>query len=283
MMRLKKILSLALLCIGATCIGTTSDVSAKDYDRVEVSEKNFEKMHGKKEISIEKTDPEMAATLKRYLYGDNVEQSKTLNDVDRELVRIASLATTGVQSALANEVDGALNLGVKPLEIRETIYQVTPYIGFARSVEALETINKVFKDHKIKLPLENQATVTEENRFDKGLQVQIDIFGDQIRDMRKNAAPDVAHFNDNLAEFCFGDTYTRGTLDLKQREMITMAAIASLGGCEPQLKGHIAGNKSVVNSRAQVIGVLTAIHPFLGFPRTLNALACINEVMPPEK
>ena len=96
--------------------------------------------------------------------------------------------------------------------------------------------------------------------------------------MRKNAAPDAAHFNDDLAEFCFGDTYTRGTLDLKQREMITMAAIASLGGCEPQLKGHIVGNKSVGNTRAQVIGVLTAIHPYIGFPRTLNALACINEV-----
>ena len=281
-MKLKKMLSLGLLCIGATCLGIGSDVSAKDYDRVAVSDKNYKKMFGNKELSIEKTDPEMAATMKRYLYGDNVEQSKALTDTERELVRIASLATIGVEDALKREVDGALKLGIKPLEIRETIYQVTPYIGFSKAVEALEAVDSVFKNNGIKLPLENQATVTEENRFEKGLEVQVGIFGERINEMRKNAAPDVAHFNDDLAEFCFGDTYTRGTLDLKIREMLTMAAIASLGGCEPQLKGHIAGNKSVGNTRAQVIGVLTAIHPYIGFPRTLNALACINEIMPAE-
>ena len=281
-MRWKKILSLSMLCIGASCFAASSDVAAKDYDRVEVSNRNYDRMFGGKALPIDKTDPEMAATLKRYVYGDNIEQSKALNDTDRELVRIACLATIGSQKYLELETEGALKIGVKPIEIREAIYQVTPYIGFARSVDALETIDKVFKANGVKLPLENQATVDESTRFDKGLEVQIGIFGDHIREMRKNASSDAAHFNDDLAEFCFGDTYTRGTLDLKQREMLTMAAIASLGGCEPQLKGHIAGNKSVGNTRAQVLGVLTAIHPFIGFPRTLNALACINEVMPPQ-
>ena len=260
-MRWKKMLSLGLLMIGASCFAVGSDVSAK---------------------SIEKTDPEMSAVLERYVYNDTVKQSKAISDTNRELVRIASIATIGSQNYLEIETDKALKLGVTPLEIREAIYQITPYIGFARSTDALETINKVFKAHGIKLPLENQGTVDDSNRFDKGLGVQIEIFGDHIREMRKNAPADAAHFNDDLAEFCFGDTYTRGTLDLKQREMLTMAAIASLGGCEPQLKGHIAGNKSVGNTRAEVIAVLTAINPFIGFPRTLNALACINEVMPPE-
>lgn len=282
-MRWKKMLSLSLLCIGASCFAAASDVAAKDYDRVEVSNRNYNKMFGDKPLPIDKTDPEMAATLKRYVYGDNVEQSKAISNTDRELVRIASLATVGSQKYLEIETEGALKIGVKPIEIRETIYQITPYIGFAKAVDALETINKVFKANGIKLPLENQATVDENTRFDKGLEVQIDIFGDVIHQMRKNAESDVAHFNDDLAEFCFGDTYTRGTLDLKQREMLTMAAIASLGGCEPQLKAHIAGNKSVGNTRAQMLSVLTAIHPFIGFPRTLNALACINEVMPPQK
>lgn len=277
-MRMKKMLSLGLLFIGATCLGINSGEAAKEYDRVAVSNENYKRMFGDKTLAIEKTDPEMAATMKRYLYGDNFEQSKALTDTERELVRIACLATIGVEDALEREVEGALKIGVKPLEIRETIYQATPYIGFARAIDALETVNDVFKDNGIKLPLENQSTVTEEDRFDKGLAVQVGIFGERINEMRRNATLDVAHFNDDLAEFCFGDTYTRGTLDLKQREMITMAVIASLGGCEPQLKGHIAGNKSVGNTRAQVIGVLTAIHPYIGFPRTLNALACINEV-----
>ena len=260
-MRWKKMLSLALVCIGASCLAAGSDASAK---------------------TLEKNDPEMAATLERYVYGDTVEQSKAIGDTDRELVRIAALATLGSQKYLEIETTEALKLDVKPIEIREAIYQITPYIGFARTVDALDTINRVFKAHGIKLPLEKQGTVDDSTRFDKGLEVQIGIFGDAIRQMRQNAPADAAHFNDDLATFCFGDTYTRGTLDLKQREMLTMAAIASLGGCEPQLKGHIAGNRSVGNTRAEVLAVLTAINPFIGFPRTLNALACINEVMPPE-
>ena len=261
-MRWKKMLSLGLLMLGASCFAVGSEASAK---------------------VLEKNDPEMSAVLERYVYGDTVKQSSALGDTARELVRIASIATIGSQKYLEIETENALKAGVKPLEIREAIYQITPYIGFTRTVDALESINKVFKANGVKLPLEKQGTVDDATRFDKGLGVQIEIFGDAINQMRKNAPADAAHFNDDLAEFCFGDTYTRGTLDLKQREMLTMAAIASLGGCEPQLKAHIAGNRSVGNTRAQMIGVLTAINPFIGFPRTLNALACVNEVMPPEK
>ena len=276
-MRLKKILSLGLICM--VCLGVSEEVMAKDYDRVKISDENYQKRFGDKKISIEQTDPEMSAIMKRYLYGDNFEQSKILTDTERELVRIASLATLGSENELKRVTQGALKIGVKPLEIRETIYQITPYIGFAKSVDALNAINEIFTQNKIKLPLENQSTVDESNRFEKGLDVQIKIFGEIINDMRKNAKADVAHFNDDLAEFCFGDTYTRKILDLKIREMLTFAAIASLGGCEPQLKGHISGNKSVGNSRTKIIGVLTAIHPYIGFPRTLNALACINEII----
>ena len=70
---------------------------------------------------------------------------------------------------------------------------------------------------------------------------------------------------------------------MKMRELLTMSAIASLGGCEPQLMGHIKGNATVGNSREKIIAAITAIHPYIGFPRTLNALRCVNEVLPPEK
>ena len=91
----------------------------------------------------------------------------------------------------------------------------------------------------MKLPLAKQGTVTDENRFEKGLDVQIGLYGDRIRSARANAPKDAAHIQDDLASFCFGDTYTREGLDVQQREIITFAAIATLGGAEPQRKGHI--------------------------------------------
>ncbi len=247
-----------------------------DYDRVKVSEETYKKMFGKREMKEAKTDPELAETMKRFVYGDIVKQCK-LPDDTRQLVTIVILATNQHESALKKAVKGALKTGVTPLQIREAIYHVAPYIGFGRAFEALDEINDVFKDKKIKLPLENQGTVTEETRFKKGLDIQVKTFGDRILKGRESSPADLMHIQDNLASFCFGDTYTRGTFDMKMRELLTMSALAALG-TEPQLKGHIAGNFAVGNSRETIIGAFTAALPYIGFPRTLNAIRCLEEV-----
>jgi 4-carboxymuconolactone decarboxylase len=56
--------------------------------------------------------------------------------------------------------------------------------------------------------------------------------------------------------------------------------LAALGGCDAQVRGHVAANLRVGNSRQTLLGVLTALVPFIGYPRTLNALAAINEIAP---
>ena len=67
-------------------------------------------------------------------------------------------------------------------------------------------------------------------------------------------------------------------MDLKTRELLTMSVLASLGGLESQLKGHITGNLKVGNSRETIIAAITVALPYNGFPRTLNAIRCVNEV-----
>ena len=121
--------------------------------------------------------------------------------------------------------------------------------------------------------------MTEETRFEKGLAVQQEIFGaDNINNMRAAAPEELKHIQDYLSAYCFGDFYTRGTLDLKMRELITFCAICCLGGCEPQAKSHAGANISVGNTREMLIDAVTQCLPFIGFPRTLNAISCINEV-----
>ena len=65
------------------------------------------------------------------------------------------------------------------------------------------------------------------------------------------------------------------------RELLTFAMLSALGGCESQLKGHIAGNANVGNGRDVLVDVATQLLPWIGYPRTLNALACVREVLPP--
>lgn len=59
---------------------------------------------------------------------------------------------------------------------------------------------------------------------------------------------------------------------------LTFTAIISIGGCEPQAKGYVAGNLSVGNTKELLIQAVTTCLPYIGYPRTLNALACIEEV-----
>ena len=62
------------------------------------------------------------------------------------------------------------------------------------------------------------------------------------------------------------------------REMLTMAVIGTLGTGEPQYKSHVAGTLAAGATNEEVIGVITTMNPYIGFPRTLNALRIANEV-----
>ena len=84
------------------------------------------------------------------------------------------------------------------------------------------------------------------------------------------------HFNTFLEGFCFGDFYSRDGLNDNQRELITFVFIATLGGCENQLKGHIQANLTLGNTKEILISTITIILPYIGFPRSLNALSLIN-------
>lgn len=89
-----------------------------------------------------------------------------------------------------------------------------------------------------------QATTTMENRLEKGIAAQAEIFGEGMR-----TAWQKSHINRWLAENCFGDYYTRTGLDLKQREMIPFSFLMAQGGCEPQLIANVRGNINLGNDR----------------------------------
>ena len=222
-------------------------------------------------------DPELAAVMKKYLYADIVKQAK-ITQTERKLIEIVVLTTNQNHKFLSRVAGEALNLGVKPLEIREALYHVAPYIGFPKVFEALDVVNEVFTAHGIKLPLENQGTTTDADRFEKGLAFQVGAYGERINQMRDSTPDFQKHLQDNLSAFCFGDTYTRGTLDYKMREMLTMAVIGTLGTGEPQYKSHVAGTLAAGATKEEVIGIITVMNPYIGFPRTLNALRIANEV-----
>ena len=170
-----------------------------------------------------------------------------------------------------------MNFGVTPIEIKETVYQAVAYLGIGRVFPFLKSTNRILTSLGIKLPLENQATTTTENRLEKGRQTQIDIFGESMKDFYKSGNVESRHINYWLTDNCFGDYYTRGGLDYRQREMITFCFLAAQGGCEPQLISHASANIKIGNDKEFLIDIISQCIPYIGYPRSLNALNCVNK------
>ena len=98
--------------------------------------------------------------------------------------------------------------------------------------------------------------------------------------MYADAPANQLHIQKYLSDNCFGDWVIRKGVDIKTRELLTISMLMSLGGCEPQLKSHIQTNINVGNDKQSMLSVVTQLLPYIGYPRSLNALRCINEVLP---
>lgn len=174
----------------------------------------------------------------------------------------------------------ALNVGVTPIEVKEIVYQAVPYVGLGKVFDFLHATNHVLKEYGIALPLEGQSTTTPETRFEKGLEVVREVAGDAVDNMLENMPTNQKHIATFLADNCFGDFMTRKAISPKERELLIFTMLASMGGAEPQMKGHIANNARVGNDKQVLIDTITVLVPFIGYPRTLTALNCMNEVLP---
>ena len=193
------------------------------------------------------------------------------------------MGSTIAQGALTEYkmyVNGALNVGVTPVEIKEILYQSVAYVGVAKVIDFIYAANEILKERGIALPLKGQSTTTPDNRREKGLALMKSTFGDRIAQARVNAPDNQKHIQDYLDGNCFGDYYTRTGLDMKTRELLTFSMLISMGGTESQVKGHIQGNVNVGNNKETLLSVATQLLPYIGYPRTLNAINCINEVIP---
>ena len=195
------------------------------------------------------------------------------------MVQLASMIATAALAEYRVMLGAALTVGVTPVEVKEIVYQAVPYVGMARTFDFLHTTNEVLTERGGELPLPGQSTTTPATRGEEGLAVQKQIVGDDAVERLYAAAPeDEQHIQRLLSANCFGDHLTRAGLDIPTRELLTLAMLVSLGGCDPQVKGHVAANLNVGNNRACLIDVVTQLLPFIGYPRTLNALRAIDEI-----
>jgi 4-carboxymuconolactone decarboxylase len=242
----------------------------------EFSKQYHEKMFPGYVSKFLETDPEFIERFDNFAFDEVVNQDD-LDDRTRMMAILATLlGCQGIDEYRAM-LPAALNFGVTPVEVKEIVYQAVAYLGIGRVFPFLKATNEILEARGIQLPLEGQATTTTETRLDAGIQAQVDIFGEGMKEFWKSGPQESRHINHWLADNCFGDYYTRKGLNYAQREMITFCFLAAQGGCEPQLTSHAAANMKVGNDKAFLIKIISQCLPYIGYPRSLNALRCVNE------
>lgn len=244
----------------------------------ETAVKNHEELWPGHNSQIAKTDPELIEIFDNWAFDEIIAQSN-IDTKTRVMMIMGSCIAQGALSEYKMFVKASLNVGITPVQIKEILYQSIAYVGIAKLIDFLYAANDICTERGIDLPLEGQSTTTRDTRYVAGLELMKATFGETILKILEDAPTDQKHIQHNLTANCFGDYYTRNGLDMKTRELLTFSILISMGGTDSQVRGHIQGNLNIGNNREKLIDITTQLLPYIGYPRALNALSAINEII----
>lgn len=271
---MKKVIGIIALALAASLSATAQ--TTDNMNRIEVCKQNYCTLFGGEALTGQGTDPEMMDILQKFIFGE-VFQTGELTLKQREMITCITLATMQTLPQLKAHAGAALNVGVTPEELREVMYLTAPFIGFPKMLNAVATVNEVFKERGISLPLEKQGTVTEETRHETGKAIQDKLYPGGIASVMEgvpgNMGKDVEQF---LTDYFFGDIYSRGALDLQTRELLGYCVLTTLEA-ESQLHSHYHGNINAGNSPETLTAAVIQCLPYIGFPAAIKALRIIKE------
>ena len=214
--------------------------------------------------SLSRTDPEFVEIISNFSQ-DETANANILTEKERMLCILAALLGCQGMGEFQNMLHAALNLGI------------------GRTCDFLIAANGIMEQHGVRLPLAPQASTNEETQFERGLAKQVELFGPDMAKRQTDGPALRRNINRWLADNCFGDYYTRNGLNGQEREMITFCFFLAQGGCENQLRGHTAGNFGVGNGKEKLYSVVEQCMPYIGYPRSLNAMSIIDEIAAKEK
>ncbi|RYQ06390.1 carboxymuconolactone decarboxylase family protein [Bifidobacterium pseudolongum] len=222
---------------------------------------------------LRRTDPGFAERMLHFADVEVAQDPDTaLDPQTRYLAILATLLGCQGTDEFRIQLVRALDAGLTPVQVKETVYQAVDYLGIGRVRPFLGITNEVLEARGVGLPLPDQSTTTPENRLEAGNAKQVELFGEGM-----DKSYERSKINYWLADNCFGDYYTRTGLDNAQREMITFCYLAAQGGVEPQLLAHAKANIGIGNSADVLRKVVLQCLPYIGYPRTLNALSTVGE------
>lgn len=272
---MKKIIGMIAFALAGS-LPAMAQTTDRHMDRIEVCKQNYRTLFGGEALTGQGTDPEMMDILQKFIFGE-VFQTGNLTLKQREMITCITLATMQTLPQLKAHAGAALKVGVTPEELREVMYLTAPFIGFPKMLNAVGTVNEVFKERGISLPIEKQGTVTENNRHETGKTIQNRLYPGGIASAMEGLPADMGkHVERFLTDYFFGEIYSRGALDLQTRELLGYCVLTTLEA-ESQLQSHYHGNINVGNTPETLTAAVIQCLPYIGFPVAIKALRIIKQ------
>lgn len=195
-----------------------------------------------------------------------------MTNKDKSIVEISIFTAIGNLKELEKSVNLGLDNELTVNEIKEIMVQLYAYCGFPRSLNALGVLSNTVDERKAsgKATEEGRESTpipSDRNSLVYGTQVQTKIVGMEVKGGIYDFAPMVDRY---LKAHLFGDIFGQDILDYRTRELVTVAALASMDGVNPQLQAHIGISKNVGVTDDELNGTIEVLKDKLGFEKANN-------------
>lgn len=195
-----------------------------------------------------------------------------MTDREKSIVIVSVFTAKGDMIELEKSVKLALEKGVTVNEIKESMIQLYAYCGFPRSLNALGILFNIVNESKksgkiLKIGRESTPVPKDRNSLIYGTKIQTEIVGAEVKGGIYEFAPMIDIY---LKSHLFGDIFGQDVLDYKTREFITIGALASMEGVNPQLKAHIQIGKNTGITDEELIELVEVLRENIGDERAEN-------------
>ncbi|MNQ12573.1 Carboxymuconolactone decarboxylase family protein [compost metagenome] len=199
---------------------------------------------------------------------NNNKKDQTLNIHQQSMAAIAALTATGNLKQLKPAINTGLDAGLTINEIKEALVQLYAYCGFPRSLNAINTLMAVLEERKsqgIKDTVGKDASETPvTNKYQSGKENLQKLTNKEETGPKTGAAAFAPVIDTFLKEHLFADIFNRDVLNFRQREFVTISALAAMTGVEPQLQAHLSMGKNTGITDAQLFELTTIIEKTAG-------------------
>jgi len=227
--------------------------------------------------------PDLGKFIIEYAFGD-IYSRDGLDLKSKEIAVVAALTAMGTAlPQLKVHINGALNTGSSISEVKEVILQMTVYSGFPNCINSMNALREVLDERRergINDEIGKQATVKpQSDRLRTGeqeLSKLNSLQADKLRSAFNDLSPELVKFT---LEFGYADIYSRDNLDIKYRQIATIAALTALGNAQPQLRFHINAGLNIGLTVEDIKDIILLMSVYAGFPAAINGTIALEETI----